>query len=88
MTTLTTNNISEFMYKVLNIYCKQWEGNADVKGSAAIVSYDPTKRNPIRTDCTSGEGRYLDFAIINDKGEICIGDEDRPVMVEIKQRND
>ena len=82
MTTLTTNNINEFMHKVLNFYCKQWEGNADVKGSAVIVSFDPTKRNPIRVDCTTGEGRFLNFAIVNDNGEICIGDEDRPVILE------
>lgn len=82
MTTLTTNNINEFMNKVINIYCKQWEGNADVKGSAVIVSFEPSKRNPIRVDCTTGEGRFLNYAIINEDGNICIGDEDRPVIVE------
>lgn len=85
MTTLTINNINEFKNKVINIYCKQWEGNADVSGQAVITEFNEDERNPIKVSDATGEGHFLEYAIINEDGVICIGDEDRPVEVELSK---
>lgn len=85
MTTLTINNINEFKNKIINIYCKQWEGNADVYGQAIIIDFNEDERNPIKVGNATGEGHYLEYAIINEDGVICIGDEDRPVEVELSE---
>lgn len=83
MTTLTINNIHEFINKPISIYCKQYEGNADVYGQAVITDFNKDERNPIKVGDATGEGHFLEYAIVNEKGEICIGDSDRPVQYEL-----
>lgn len=83
MNTLTTNNISELKNRVISIYCKQWEGNADVYGQAVITDFCAGARNPIKVGDATGEGHFLEHAIVNEKGEVCIGDSDRPVQYEL-----
>jgi hypothetical protein len=83
MTTLTINNIHELINKPISIYCKQWEGDCDVYGQAVITEFSKDKCNPIKVGDATGDGHYLEFAIINEKGEICIGDSDRPVQYEL-----
>ena len=85
MTTLTINNIQEFIDKPISIYCKQYEGNADVYGKAVITEFSKDERNPIKVGNATGEGHFLEYAIINENGVICIGDEDRPVEVELSE---
>ncbi len=85
MTTLTINNIHEFINKPISIYCKQYEGNADVYGQAVITELSKDERNPIKVGDATGEGHFLEYAIINEDGVICIGDEDRPVEVELSE---
>lgn len=82
MTTLTIDNISEFINKPINIYCKQYEANEDVCGQAVITAFKNGERNPIKVGYSSGEGRFLEYATVNENGVICIGDLDRPVEVE------
>lgn len=83
MTTLTINNISDFINKPISIYCKQYEGNADVYGQAVITEFNKDERNPIKVGDATGEGHFLEYALINEDDIICIGDTDRPVEVEL-----
>ena len=83
MTTLTINNIHEFINKPISIYCKQYEGNADVYGQAVITEFSKDECNPIKVGNATGEGHFLEYALINEDGTICIGDTDRPVEVEL-----
>lgn len=83
MTTLTIKNIHEFINKPISIYCKQYEGNADVYGQAVITEFSKDERNPIKVGNATGEGHFLEYALINEDGTICIGDTDRSVEVEL-----
>ena len=80
LTTLTTDNINEWMGKRIFFYSKQYKDNYDAEGIGVITGFDPEKNNPITFECE--EGDTLKYAFVSFwSNAICLGDEDRLIMV-------
>ena len=76
---LNVNNVHEWIGKRIHYFSKQYRGNADAEGIAVIKAVDFSKRNPLTVEeDTSGT---LKYAIVGWDNDLCIGDEDRPVVV-------
>lgn len=80
---LTKGNANEIVGKRVYFFSEQDPANANAEGITNIESFDANKFNPILGMVESGEDTGLNFAIINEDGEICLGDSDRPVFVKV-----
>lgn len=80
---LTIANVQKIIGKKVVFYAEQWSGNHDVIGVAKVKGYTEGKRNPIEAEGILWEGGCMNFAIVNEDGDICIGDSDRQVFFAI-----
>ena len=80
---LTTANVQKIIGKKVVFFARQFSGNYDVIGVAKVNGYTEGKRNPIDAEGILWDGDFMNFAIVNEDGEICIGDSDRPVFFAI-----
>lgn len=81
MKKLTKENSSEFIGKRIKFFSAQYRANYPCEGVATIKSVDFTKNHPFACDIESGDN--LNFAFVDRWGEICIGDEDRHILIEV-----
>lgn len=81
MKILTINNVNELINKSVCFASKQYEANSDVWGQATITGINLNDRHPLSVVGEAEEGEMLQYAFINERGEFCLGDSDRPVWV-------
>lgn len=77
---LNVDNVHEWIGKRIHYFSKQYRGNADAEGIAVIKAVDLSKKYNVLTveEDTSG---MLKYAFVGWDNDLCIGDEDRPVVV-------
>ena len=80
MTFLNVNNVHEWIGKRIHYYSVQYRGNYDAEGIAVIKAVDFSKRKPLTVEEEHGDGS-LKYAFVGWDNDLCIGDEDRPVVV-------
>lgn len=80
---LTKDNANEIVGKRVYFFSEQYHANPNAEGITNVESFDASKRNPLIGMVESGEETGLNFAFINEDGEICLGDSDRPVFVKV-----
>lgn len=81
MTFLNVNNVHEWIGKRIHYFSKQYRGNADAEGIAVIKAVDLSKKYNVLTVEEEYESGTLKYAFVGWDNDLCIGDEDRPVVV-------